>query len=278
MTSSQKNKDYPANKALRHFFDDLTQSKIPTMSEKGTHLESKSDEQLIAKISQAERLLAKANTINDLLSDTVLEPSGENAELLASKSLKIVPDDEVNRLKQQKSSATVNENKENLEFAETYSKGQTRSLTISLKDSLSNQFKVLLFKIANMTIAIPLVELGGIHKISKISKVAKQPSWCKGIMVKGTEKFTCVDASSWLIPHKYDDGNDTVNECKFGVQLGKTSFLLCCNSISETVELSKDDVKWRENTSTKPWLAGLVKKEMCALMDGAQMVQDVLKS
>jgi purine-binding chemotaxis protein CheW len=277
MTNLQKNKDYPANKALRHFFDDLTQSKISSMPEEGAQSVSKIDEQLVAKISQAQRLLAKAGTINDLLLDAVLEPRDDNAEQLESKSSKIVPVDKVNNLEQQNNGATENENKENIEIAETYSKGQTRSLTISLKDSLSNRFQVLLFKVANLTIAIPLVELGGIHQISKITKLAKQPNWCKGIMVKGTEKFTCVDASYWLIPHKYASGNDAPNECEFGVQLGKTPFLLCCNSISETVELSKGDVKWRESTSTRPWLAGLLKKEMCALIDGAQMVQDVLK-
>jgi purine-binding chemotaxis protein CheW len=31
--------------------------------------------------------------------------------------------------------------------------------------------------------------------------------------------------------------------------------------------LSKEDVKWRTNDSKRPWLAGVIKEKMCALID-----------
>lgn len=272
MNNSQNNKEFPANKALQHFFDDLTLSPGLRSSVIDTQSKPSVDEEVALKISQAERLLEKANNINTVLSEASINPVVENTELVLHNFPPVVTEKNSKTLDSSNSAV-----KEHLEFTDIHSEGQTRSLALTLKDSLSNRFQVLLFKISNVTIAIPLIELGGIHQLTKISKVARQPTWCKGILLKGTEKFTCIDASSWLMPHKVDGTLALENECKFGVQLGKTKFLLCCNSISETVELSKDDVKWRKNTNLRPWLAGLLKEEMCALIDGAQMVRDMLK-
>jgi purine-binding chemotaxis protein CheW len=39
-----------------------------------------------------------------------------------------------------------------------------------------------------------------------------------------------------------------------------------------TVELNKSDVKWRNNSNKRPWLAGMVKDRMCALINVAELV------
>jgi len=249
-----------ANTALREYFDDLVEAQTSTaLTDTAENIISASELD-IAKIYQAERLLTKANAIDSLLVDSVTEL---NTETVVSAPLNNVLRSE-------------NEHQENAVFADTYNKGQTRSLAISLKDSLATRFQVILCEIANVTIAIPLVELGGIFPLTKISKIAKQPTWCAGILVKGSKKFNCVDASSWLLPQKHINDKSFISEYKFGIQIGKTEYVLCCNSISNTLELSKDDVKWRESINTRPWLAGLLKEKMCALIDGAQMLDDVL--
>lgn len=266
MTNLQNNKSNAGNKALQGFFDELTvplpQKALNKSPKVSTHL----DEPINAKISQAERLLAKANIINDLL-------LGSSVKALNEELVSYSPPAKLIGKEQQK--FTPGAIKVSKEISEAIENEQLRNLEITLKDSLPNKFQVLLCEVSNIKIAIPLVELGGIHQISTLSQTVKQAKWCAGVFLKDSEKYTCIDASAWLMPPKLDDG--PVGDYKFGLQLGRTSFLLCCNSIEDTVELSKDDINWRENPNTKPWLAGLITKEMCALIDGAHMVQDVLK-
>lgn len=268
MTNSHNNKAYSANTALQCFFDELTIPQNQSESIKSDKACDQMDEQIIAKISQAERLLSKANIINDLI-------LGSNTKTLEGNLASHHSATKLSIYEQEKLGTAEIERKVNEECCDLIEIEQLRNLQKSLKDSLSNKFQVLLCEISSMKIAIPLVELGGIHQIPAISQVAKQAKWCAGVLINDSGNYTCIDASAWLKPYKAD--NNSVDDYKFGLQLGKTSFLLCCNSIKDTVELCKDDVKWRDNLSTQPWLAGLVKKEMCALIDGAYMVQDVLK-
>jgi len=41
----------------------------------------------------------------------------------------------------------------------------------------------------------------------------------------------------------------------------------------DTVVLSQDEVKWLDPNSRRPWLAGLVKEKMCALLNVSALIQ-----
>ena len=268
MTNSQHNKIYPADKALQYFFDELTNPQTQIESNISAKASALMDDQSFAEISQAERLLSKTNILNDLL-------LGSSTKTFKEKVEPFKPAEKLIGKKQQNIGTAPLDEIVKDKFIDDIGNEQIRNLEESLKGSLSNKFQVLLCEISSIKIAIPLVELGGIHQISELSQVAQQAYWCAGVLVKDNRNYTCIDACAWLKPHKLI--NDPVDSYKYGLQLGKTSFLLCCNSIKDTVELSKDDINWRENLHTQPWLAGLVRTEMCALIDGAHMVQNVLK-
>ncbi|MGB3725114.1 MAG: chemotaxis protein CheW [Glaciecola sp.] len=153
----------------------------------------------------------------------------------------------------------------------------TRDTSVSLNAFLESQFQVLLCEVAGVTLALPLVELGGIHKVTKITPIVGKPKWFLGVLVKGEQKYQCIDTAMWIMPERTIDRTSDDTEYKFAVQLGKTPFVLCCDKISTTITLNKDEVKWRDNSQNRPWLAGLLKEKMCALVDGAKMVQDVLE-
>ncbi len=171
----------------------------------------------------------------------------------------------------------ANNDKENSEDAETLHKG-VRVRGSSLLDSLPERFQVLLCEVAGLNIAIPLLELGGIHKLTKISPIAGKPAWFKGILIKGDEKYNCIDAAKWIMPERYTpEMAETINY-KFAIQLGKTPFVLCCESIHTTLDLTKTDVKWLNQEKKRPWLAGLIKEKMCALIDGTKMIELVLQA
>jgi purine-binding chemotaxis protein CheW len=94
-----------------------------------------------------------------------------------------------------------------------------------------------------------------------------------GVMLKNEDKFNVVDSARWVMPEKYNDEMAENLNYQFIINLGKTPWGLTCESLVNTVELSKSDVKWRTNTGKRPWLAGMVKEKMCALINVAELVK-----
>ena len=262
-----------SNKALKNYFDELV---MPAYVEQGA--EHKIDSQ-IAKIDDAQRLLQKAQALALLMDNSVIsemsadfsleKPYFEDAPVQQDiqKSIQACSQ---NALKQ-------NNHQEKLTDAEirdtSVDLSSIRDTAIGLQEHLEPRFQALLCEVAGLTLAIPLVELGGIHRLSKITNIVGKPCWFLGVLIKGSETFNCIDIAPWLAPQKYTPQLAQSNDYKFAVQLGKTPYVICCNSIDTTIELSKGDVKWRKQNSKQPWLAGLVKQQMCALIDGAKMVQ-----
>jgi purine-binding chemotaxis protein CheW len=44
------------------------------------------------------------------------------------------------------------------------------------------------FDVAGLIIAVPLIELGGIHKVNKTNTILAKPDWFKGVMLHRDEK------------------------------------------------------------------------------------------
>lgn len=146
------------------------------------------------------------------------------------------------------------------------------SAPISLQDSLDDRFQALFFEVGGLTLAVPLIELGGIHEITKIAPIIGKPQWFMGVMLKNEVSFNVIDSARWVMPEKYDDEMAENLHYRFLINLGKTHWGLTCEKLIDTVELSKSDVKWRNNSNKRPWLAGMVKDRMCALINVAELV------
>lgn len=144
---------------------------------------------------------------------------------------------------------------------------------ISLKERLGVRFQALFFDVAGLTLAVPLVELGGIHKISSISHIVGKPAWFKGVMIRGSDKINCVDSARWVMPEQYSEKLQDSIHYRYLVMLDKSPWGLMSEALINTVELTKDDVKWRADTTKRPWLAGMVKEKMCALIDVSSFLQ-----
>ncbi|MFT7260124.1 MAG: purine-binding chemotaxis protein CheW [Glaciecola sp.] len=147
------------------------------------------------------------------------------------------------------------------------------SAPIILQDLLDERFQALFFEVAGLTLAVPLIELGGIHEITQIAPIIGKPDWFMGVMLKNEDKFNVVDSARWVMPEKYDDEMAENLNYQFIINLGKTPWGLTCERLINTVELNKSDVKWRTNTGKRPWLAGMVKEKMCALINVAELVK-----
>jgi purine-binding chemotaxis protein CheW len=133
-------------------------------------------------------------------------------------------------------------------------------------------FQALYFSVAGLTLAVPLTELGGIHKLEKVSPLFGKPIWFNGVMIHRDEKLNVVDTARWVMPEKYDDKLAESINYQYLIMLDDSPWGLACESLVNTVNLEPDDVKWRSNDSKRPWLAGMVKEKMCALVNVKQLI------
>lgn len=136
----------------------------------------------------------------------------------------------------------------------------------------TTEFQALFFKVAGLTLALPLTELGGIHKIDKIGPLFGKPDWFKGVMLHRDENLSVVDTAKWVMPEKYDEKLAESLNYQYLIMLDTSGWGLACESLVTTSTLIPSDVKWREANGKRPWLAGMVKEKMCALVNVKQLV------
>ena len=134
------------------------------------------------------------------------------------------------------------------------------------------EFQVLLFEVAGMTLAVPLTELGGIHQIDTINPLFGKPDWFKGVLLHRDEKYNVVDTAKWVMPEKSAEKLAESTKYQYLIVLGESGWGLGCESLIATETLIPDDVKWRNVEGSRPWLSGMVKKKMCALVNVQQLI------
>jgi len=134
-------------------------------------------------------------------------------------------------------------------------------------------FQAMFFDVAGLTIAVPLIELGGIHNIDKTTSLMGKPDWFKGVMLHRDEKINVVDTAMWVMPEKCDESLKSSLNYQYIIVLNDSAWGLMAENLVDTVKLEPNDVKWLEQKSKRPWLAGLVKDRMCALLDVNALIQ-----
>ncbi|MDX3773770.1 chemotaxis protein CheW [Chromatiaceae bacterium AAb-1] len=141
-----------------------------------------------------------------------------------------------------------------------------------LKDYRKGRFQALFFSVAGLTIAVPLKQLGGIHQIQDTSTLFGKPDWFKGVMLYRDQKINVVDSARWVMPEKYNPQLAENLNYQYVIMLGTSNWGLSCETLINTVALEQDEVQWRETEGKRPWMAGLIKKHMCVLVDVDAMI------
>lgn len=146
-------------------------------------------------------------------------------------------------------------------------KSQAEFIVNPNKDYRKGSFQAMFFDVAGLIIAVPLIELGGIHNVEKTNSLVGKPEWFKGVMLHREEKINVVDTALWVMPEKCNQTlKDSLNY-QYIIMLNNSHWGLMAENLIDTVTLEQEDVKWLEGSQKRPWLAGLVKDRMCALLD-----------
>jgi purine-binding chemotaxis protein CheW len=189
--------------------------------------------------------------------DVLHEPSNKDIDLTKQDDAKFIED--INQQVASDDAGTVADN-------------VVSNTKLALKDKLDERFQALFFEVAGLTLAVPLITLGGIHELGKIGPLFGKPDWFMGVMLHRDEKLSVVDSAKWVMPEKYDETLAQSLNYRYLIMLGESQWGLASEKLVNTVTLSKADVKWRESVGKRPWLAGMVKERMCALIDVSELI------
>jgi purine-binding chemotaxis protein CheW len=138
-------------------------------------------------------------------------------------------------------------------------------------------FECLLFDVAGLTLAVPLVCLGTVHSLQgqELTPIFGQPDWFLGMLTTHSGNLKVLDTARWVMPERYRD--EFRDHLKFVITIQGYDWGLAVHQVDRSIHLHPDQVKWRTQRTQRPWLAGTVIEHMCALLDVAALA-DLIRS
>lgn len=133
-------------------------------------------------------------------------------------------------------------------------------------DWAKGRFECLLFSVAGLKLAVPLVSLGAIYKIDKVmTPLFGRPTWFIGLYTQRDKHVQVIDTAQWVMPERSSAA--VRSAYKFIIRLGGSDWGVACDAVHKSIKLHPDQVKWRTERTKRAWLLGTVIDQMCALID-----------
>lgn len=129
------------------------------------------------------------------------------------------------------------------------------------------RFECLIFNVAGLKLAVPLITLGAIHRIDrKFNALPHQSRWFLGILQTASAgNIKVLDTALCVMPERYDPASK--ESLGYVITIHGYNWGLACHEVERSITLDPDQVKWRTQRGKRPWLAGTVIDHMCALID-----------
>lgn len=130
----------------------------------------------------------------------------------------------------------------------------------------NSRFECLIFSVAGLKLAVPLISLGAIYKIEKeFTPLVGRVSWFMGLYQHLDRNVRVVDTAQLIMPERYS--SEVRDSYKFIIRLGGNDWGIACDAVHQSIQLSPEQIKWRTERSKRAWLFGTVIDHMCALID-----------
>lgn len=128
------------------------------------------------------------------------------------------------------------------------------------------RFDVLLFEVSGLTLAVPLITLGQIQPLTdELTPLFGQADWFMGLQPTSAGQVNTVNTAKFVMPERYDES--FLKTAKYVVSIDGLPWGLAVCAVNQPISLAPEDVNWRGDRSKRPWLAGTVKEQRCALLD-----------
>jgi purine-binding chemotaxis protein CheW len=143
------------------------------------------------------------------------------------------------------------------------------------------RFQALMFEVAGLTLAVPLVKLKGVVPNAQgLTPMPGHSPLFLGIVPYQGLQSKVVDTAGFVLPPDSAerlDGNFLDDRDGHLVMIDEGRWALACRRIGDVVELEPTDVKWRTANGKRPWLAGTVIERMCALLDIDRLTEQLVQ-
>ena len=137
-------------------------------------------------------------------------------------------------------------------------------------DWTTTRFQALLFEVAGLTLAVPLIKLKGVvPNDAGLTPMPGHSPLFPGIVPYQGINARVVDTARFILPQDRAAqlDADIAGRSAHLVMIDEGRWALACDAIGEVIELEPKDVKWRSANGKRAWLAGTVIEQMCALLD-----------
>jgi purine-binding chemotaxis protein CheW len=143
---------------------------------------------------------------------------------------------------------------------------------------LGQELQAMLFKVAGLTLAVPLVDLNGVVEWdeARITEMPGHADFYLGLMTHLKRQIPVVDTARLVLPENKRvqlAGEDPRQRVTRVVLINDSRYGLACDEVNEVVTLKADAVRWRSERTQRRWLAGTVIEHMCALVDATAFAE-----
>lgn len=133
------------------------------------------------------------------------------------------------------------------------------------------QFDCVLFKVAGaLTLAVPLIELNGIVRwTNQVTPLPGRQDWFLGLLPVRGRQVKVIDMARFMIPERHRAREALASARTFThiMLVGNGEWGLACEDMGKVLKLTSDKVRWRRDRGQRPWLAGMLLDQLCALLD-----------
>lgn len=127
-------------------------------------------------------------------------------------------------------------------------------------------FEALLFRAGGLTLAVPLTLLGAIRPLDEApTPLFGQARWFMGMLPNKEGTLRIVDTAQVIMEERYRA--EMRAGYRYVISLHGSDWALAVDEIGDAVTLQPNHIRWRSPSGKRPWLAGTVVEQMCALLD-----------
>ncbi|MDT8406922.1 MAG: chemotaxis protein CheW [Methylococcales bacterium] len=133
-------------------------------------------------------------------------------------------------------------------------------------------FQVLLFRLNQVTMAAPLLQLATTAQFQDITtKLPKQPAWLLGLQRVQQRHLAIID-SQFIFMGTSGAGRDPAQSHYTHILISEQQrWALACDELLSVVTLAPEQVRWRTQRQRRPWLMGSVIDDLTMLIDMTQI-------
>lgn len=137
-----------------------------------------------------------------------------------------------------------------------------------------DEFSALFFKVGNLVLAAPLTDLSrAIRFDGKVTKIPQQPLWFMGLKAELEQKIGILNMA-YLIQGKSRAGIRDYQQKPFTnvILTEDGQWGLACDELLTIAKLTSEQIRWRTDRKSKPWLVGTVIEQLVVVVDINELV------